>query len=323
MLRSTRGSRFGGVHDSGLSTCGEWSLIPSLTQILTRSQGLNIQLNTVINDSSAAFISRAYSDPSIRMAIILGTGMNAAVQLPITSFHPSKLNRPSIPKSHKYRQVLVNTELSMFGKTTFPVTRWDDCLNGSHQLPNYQPFEYLVTGAYMSELVRLIIVEATRMAGLFSGSLPKSLERPYSLDTRTIAALEIDSSPSLVAARAQLQTLHPCVRTPTYSDLNFIQRIARAVSHRSSAYFIAGVHALCSVTFDTQGAGSSSGHISIACEGSIINNYPHYFERCQAVLDGMIEKVGFGRRKVTLIRSNESAITGAGIAAAMATVHDQ
>lgn len=161
------------------------------------------------------------------------------------------------------------------------------------------------------------------MAGLFGASLPPSLARPYSLDTRTIAAIEIDCSPSLTASCAQLQTLHPCTRTPTYPDLLFIQRVTRAVTHRSSAYFIAGIHALCSVTFETQPAGKSSGDVSIACEGSIINRYPHYFERSQAVLDGMMENMGSGKRNVTLTRSDESAITGAGIAAAMATVHDQ
>jgi len=63
----------------------------------------------------------------------------------------------------------------MYGKNILPMTRWDERLNSSHMHPDYQPFEYLIAGAYMGEIVRLIIQEATARVGLFSGSvIPQS-----------------------------------------------------------------------------------------------------------------------------------------------------
>lgn len=103
--------------------------------------------------------------------MILGTGVNAAIHLPIVSLDPSKFGPRTIPPDTDTAFVLTNTELSMYGKNIVPMTRWDEQLNNNNMHPNYQPFEYLIAGAYLGEIVRLIIQEATARVGLFSGSV--------------------------------------------------------------------------------------------------------------------------------------------------------
>jgi hexokinase len=151
---------------------------------------MNVRMDAIVNDSSATLLSRAYLDPSTRFALILGTGCNAAIHLPVTALGPSKFGiRPS-SWHEKANHVLVNTELSMFGKGIFPVTRWDESLNSTHALPDFQPFEMLLSGRYLGEIVRLMLVEAIQTAGLFGGEIPENFTEPYSLDTGTIAAIE-------------------------------------------------------------------------------------------------------------------------------------
>lgn len=130
---------------------------------------LDIRLDAIVNDSSSTLLARAYVDPSSRLAVILGTGVNAAIHLPIAALQSSKFGSRIMPSETDADFVLTNTELSMFGKDILPTTRWDERLNNDHMHPNYQPFEYLIAGAYMGEIVRLIICEATATAGLFSG----------------------------------------------------------------------------------------------------------------------------------------------------------
>ncbi|RAL63117.1 hypothetical protein DID88_004200 [Monilinia fructigena] len=79
------------------------------------NKGLNVQLNAIVNDSSATLLSKAYIDPTTRFALILGTGLNAAAHLPVHVFSQPKFGiRPaSWHECAKY--VIVNTELSMFG----------------------------------------------------------------------------------------------------------------------------------------------------------------------------------------------------------------
>lgn len=228
-----------------------------------------------------------------------------------------------MPRSENATHVLVNTEFSMFGKSILPTTRWDEKLNANHKIPNYQPLEYLIAGGYMGEIARLIIVEAAATAGLFGGDLPLSLSNPYSLDTRTLAAIEIDTSASLSCSISLLQERHPATRPPTYSDIYFVRQIIRSISHRSSAYFTAGVHALSSLLNDLDGSNAMHGpsdHASIGCDGSVINKYPGYMDRSQDIMDRMIAMEANGRKRVVLRKTIDSTVLGAGVAGAMAAI---
>jgi len=271
-------------------------------------------------------LSRAYVDPSTRLAVIFGTGLNAAIHLPITSLNKSKLGSRILPENGETTHVLVNTELSMFGKSIFSTTRWDDLLNRNHILPDYQPLEYLISGGYMGEIVRLILIEATESAGLFGGELPPSLRTPYVLDTRTLAAIELDTSPSLTNSRFLLQDRHPSANLPTYFDLDFIRRTIQAVSCRSSAYFTAGVHALSSLLNDLENHDSLQNqldlldHVSIGCDGSVINKYPGFMATSQEIIDKLVEMDTNGMKRVVLEKTVDSAVLGAGVAVAMAAM---
>lgn len=247
--------------------------------------------------------------------------MNAAIYLPTKAFNTLKLE-PARPTTATH--VLVNAELSMFGKGILPTTRWDDHLNRHHLLPDYQPFEYLVTGAYLGEIVRLILVEAAHSAGLFNGLLPPLLSEPYALDTHTIALIQADTSPSLSRSRTLFCKLFPSSTPPTYHDLRFIQRVVTCVSNRASAYLAAGIHALWALRHTTEGidptkgADEAAGVMEIACNGSVINKYPGFKERCQGLLDGITESEGLGRGRVVLKSAEEGSVLGAGVAAALA-----
>lgn len=280
-----------------------------------------MRLEAIVNDSSSALLARAWLDPATRLACILGTGMNAAIHLPIASLHPSKFSSRLSPQEAGLTHVLTNTELSMYGKNTFPSTRWDELLNSKHIMPDYQPFEYLVAGRYMGEIVRLIMVEATKASGLFDGLLPPSLETPYVLDTRTLAQIEIDTSVNLQKTRNLLNKQYQSLRAYSYYDASFIRQVVRSVTRRSVAYFTTGIHALSSLLQDMEdqaGLRDNLDHITLACDGSVINKYPGYMERAQQTLDKMITSEKDRRNRVIFERTQESAVLGAGVAAAMA-----
>jgi hexokinase len=154
------------------------------------SQNLDIRVDAIINDGSATLLSHAYSDNLTRFGLILGTGTNASIMLPITALSDKKFaNRPQSWKDQA-KHVLVNTEVSMFGKNILPTTRWDDYLNRAHKLPDFQPLEYLIGGRYIGEIVRLMIVEAVQTAGMFHGQIPGKLLEAYSLHTSILALIE-------------------------------------------------------------------------------------------------------------------------------------
>ncbi|OCK78997.1 actin-like ATPase domain-containing protein [Lepidopterella palustris CBS 459.81] len=280
-----------------------------------RRRNLNVRMDSIVNDSSATLLSRAYEDNSTRLALILGTGTNASVHLPVSALAHSKFGKRPQSWHDKADHVVVNTELSMFGKNVLPTTRWDDYLNATHARPDFQPFEHLISGRYLGEIVRLILLDAVRTAGLFGGELPENLSEPYSLDTGTIAIIELDESASLAQACMVFQTNHPLARPPTYSDLLFVRQISQLVSHRAAAYLAAGVHALWSLRASSEGLSpASAGRVTIGCNGSVIEKYPYFKDLCQSYLDELTDLSGAEPHTVVLETAVEAAIFGAAVA---------
>jgi hexokinase len=122
--------------------------------------------------------------------LILGTGTNMAVVLPVSALTKTKFGIRPQSWHDQARHVLVNTEFSMFGKNILPTTRWDDYLNKTHMYPDFQPLEYLVSGRYLGEIVRLVLLEAIQSTGLFNGQYPEHFLEPYAFETSTMAAIE-------------------------------------------------------------------------------------------------------------------------------------
>ncbi|KAF2747269.1 hexokinase-1 [Sporormia fimetaria CBS 119925] len=283
-----------------------------------RRRNLPVRLDSIINDSSATLLSRAYEDPSTRFAVILGTGFNISVHLPLSALSPSKYKNYPTSFLASATHVLVNTELSMFGKNIFPTTRWDEHLNSTHLRPDFQPFEHLISGRYLGEIARLIIVEATRTAGLFSGKLPDKLSEPYTLDTTTLAALQLDTSKNLTSSTQLFSSLHPSCIPPSHSDVLFLRRLAELISKRAAAYLAAGIHSLWCLRIQAEGlTPQTAGTMAIGCNGSVIEKYPGFRDRCQRYLD---ELTGFsGANKGDGIRLEvavESAVFGAAVSVA-------
>ena len=288
-------------------------------------RGLNLYVNAIVNDSSAALLCRAYSEPTTSMSLILGTGTNAAVYLPVSCMGAGKFGLRDPAWYAQAEMVITNTELSMFGKGILPETRWDDHLNRSHKLPDFQPLEYMTTGRYLGELFRLIIAEAVDEAGLFDGVLPEPLRVPYSLDTTILAALEADNSAHLSRSGAYLEKLWCMTNSPSQSDLLFLRAVAEPISNRAAAYLAVALHALRTLQKDTYinpTTPSGTPKTSIACTGSVIEKYPNFRARCEGFIEAMITTgdpsfASFPTELVVLEVIDHAAIFGAAVAVAI------
>lgn len=241
----------------------------------------------------------------------------------------------------------------MFGGAgVLPTTRWDDYLNSTHIMPDFQPLEYMCTGRYLGEIVRLITVEAVETAGLFGGELPPSLRDPYTLDTSIVAAIVADDTPNLSNSSKLLQSQHPSSTTPTLADLFFLRKICAAVARRAAAYLATSIHALWQLKLSTEAAAPTSdpvaeavalgysapaasdgvptspAKITIAYDGSVINKFPGFRDLCQRYISEIIAYENVSTKEelmdgelvvedtVVLEPAREAAIFGAAVAVA-------
>ncbi|KAF4552216.1 Hexokinase-like protein 2 [Elsinoe fawcettii] len=293
--------------------------------IMTPCHALRLPVNlaTVINDGSASLLSQAYRESTTRMSLILGTGTNSSIYLPVSALSPSKLGERPQSWLQKARRVCVNTELSMHGGDIWPLTPWDEKLNAAHERPGFQPFEHFVGGRYLGEIVRLILLDAIAQGDLFDGETPQGLEKAYGLDSGVLAAFAAEGQGALEKAGRVFAGKFGMERGMTKREAGFVRDVAEAVAERAAAYEAAAVHALwelrgrseAQMKFEEgqngigkQGAsqvGERNGlmeernsvgmeglsyeqmKVTIACNGSILEKYPGFRARCQRYIDAL------------------------------------
>ncbi|EEH38915.1 hexokinase-1 [Paracoccidioides lutzii Pb01] len=298
--------------------CSDGTVGDDLSELIMdacRERNLNVRIDAIVNDSSSTLLSRAYTDSSTRVSLILGTGTNAAIHFPVNAIGTAKFGNRPAEWFDAADHVIVNTELSMFGGGgVLPTTTWDDYLNRTHLKPDYQPLEYMCTGRYLGEIVRLVILDAVKTAGLFGGVLPESMRNPYSFDTAIAAYIQDDTSPSLTASSLFLQKRHTFIIPPSPPDLLFLQQICGYVTRRAAAYLATAIHALWCLRNNTEApiilptpdststtneravasgnnppkndtADNSELNVTIACDGAVINKYPGFHKQCQHYLN--------------------------------------
>ncbi|KAK6507116.1 hypothetical protein TWF481_005565 [Arthrobotrys musiformis] len=282
--------------------------------------GLNISMEAIVNDSLATLLSHAYVSPATRCGLILGTGTNAAISLPLKMLPESKLVPSHTNRPDGAREVLVNTELSMYGRGILPITRWDISLDGDMPRPGFQPLEYLIGGAYLGEIARLIIVDV-QSEGLFETIPDAWKEKPYSLGTEILALLEDDASGQLPTTYQELNKEYPDMILPE-TDALALRMIASHISSRAANFCAISLHAI--VKLREKGASSPSSHptkniVPIAFVGSVLEKYPNLLQRTQDALDKLTDwnpKNPLQNQRIVLEFSSESAIYGAAVAVA-------
>lgn len=115
-------------------------------------------------------------------------------------------------------------------------------------------------------------------------------------------------------ASAALQAQYPQPGVPSASDLRFVQAACRLVTERAAALLAAGIHALWTLYYASNGLTPATvGPVSMGCNGSVVERYPRFRERCQRVLDELTALSGAAPGAVVLEVAYESAIFGAAV----------
>lgn len=286
-----------------------WDLKESF-EWATKELGIRINVKAIVNDTTASLISYAYGDPTTNLSLILGTGINSCGMYELSSFSESKLKGLHFEEGASY--CLVNTESSMFGAGIIPDTCWDEEIDRCNERPGYQPLEQKVSGRYIGEISRLIIRDLVRNGLLCNGVMPEGFEVPYGFKSSVMSDMEqemINNRPDEV--RNIFLNANP-IENPsenfTDNDLKLISSVITSVSTRAAALTAATLVALATLLPE------SVTQCTIAYDGTMVEKYPNFRQRCQDYLDTLGAPRG---RKLILKPSTESSLLGPAIASAM------
>jgi hexokinase len=124
------------------------------------------------------------------MGLICGTGTNATCLCPTKYLSEEKYHHNDGSRRAWEEFVLVNTEWSMFGKDLLPVTEYDMIVDRESGMPGFQPFEMMVSGRYIGEIVRLVCLDGVRK-GVWSFDIaPGRWNSKWAVQTATCSMVE-------------------------------------------------------------------------------------------------------------------------------------
>lgn len=311
-----------------------------ITALSTRSTPLpHLKIVAITNDAVATLVAFIYKTSHVAarkaaMGLIVGTGINATIPLPLSALHPSK-RPPGLPLDHK---IVVNTEWSLDGavaplRDLALITPWDATLDAESAAPGFQPFEYMTSGRYLGELARIVILDYfTTHLRIPLLSLPHALATRNALTTAFLGTLT--PGPSLLA---QLErALPPPLPLPTddaapwrwsQHDADAVYTVTKTIQVRAAGLCAAAVVGLlaCAGDLSLSGRGDEAAspparavvgrELSVGYTGGCIVHFQDYLRDCQGFLDGIVGLAGGDGARVVLRACSDGGIIGAGVLA--------
>lgn len=207
--------------------------------------------------------------------------------------------------------MVINMEWGAFDleRRVLPYTAFDNKLDRESINPRKQPFEKMISGMYLGEIARNVILHLVDRRLLFSGNSSSELNEQWSFETSYMSAIVADSSEDLDETRHILEGDLQIAPT-SLADRQMVQLICSFVGRRAARLSASGVAAVLSFT----------NHIgkdtTIAVDGSVYEFFPHVEEQMKETLSELLGQDMAQHIKFSL--SQDGSGFGAAIIAMMA-----
>lgn len=299
LLRWTKGFKTKGVVDEE---------VVSLLQKEIDARNMNISIKAIINDTVGTLMARALTDKNCVVGLIIGTGCNTAFVEEASRVGKFSHMTPE-GGFKKSDMVIVNTEMGNFSGPKLRRTRVDKLLDAQSLNPGMQFWEKMVSGLYLGELVRLLVVVFAEEGKLFlRGDLAEIWKEKGSLSTYTMGLLEADEDPELRVVEAILQRDMNTFGS-SLNDRTFLKSICKTISKRAARVAAAGVFA---TLLQVQRK-----RVTVAVDGSIFKLYPMFHHWMRDAVEMMIQESGL-QTQVEIVDAEDGS--GVGAAAAVAAL---
>ncbi|KAK9486575.1 hexokinase-domain-containing protein [Lipomyces starkeyi] len=271
---------------------------------------LPVHVAALVNDTVGTLMSRSYSSPGesvTLLGVILGTGTNGAYVESVAAV--DKLDQSAAALADKSIMV-INTEWGSFDNDmkVLPRTSWDDAVDLETPNPGYQMFEKRVSGMFLGEILRRVLLELHEKGYLFPRS-STPLTTAWSLDTSILSRVEADSTPDLVAVKSIVET--DLGLPTTLPERQAVKLIVEGIGKRSA--LLAG--AVIGGILVHLKACQSNPVVDIGVDGSVFEFYPGYEDLMRVALKDVI---GEDESKIRIGIAKDGSGVGAALCALVA-----
>ncbi|XP_057676780.1 hexokinase-1-like isoform X2 [Corythoichthys intestinalis] len=189
LIRWTKGFQCSGVEGQ--------DVVKLLREAIHRRGDYDVGSIAMVNDTVGTMMSCGYKDQSCEIGMIIGTGTNACYMEEMKNVKRVESN---------LGRMCINTEWGGFGDSGSLAdiqTEFDVLVDKTSINPGVHTFEKMISGMYMGEIVRFLLVKMTKDGLLFKGQTSEVLLSPGGFETKYISEIE-DFSAELQATVRRL-----------------------------------------------------------------------------------------------------------------------
>uniref|UniRef100_A0A671YPK7 Hexokinase-2 n=1 Tax=Sparus aurata TaxID=8175 RepID=A0A671YPK7_SPAAU len=242
-------------------------VVKLLNKAIKKRGDYDADIMAVVNDTVGTMMTCGFDDQRCEVGIIIGTGTNAC--------YMEELRNIDLVEGDEGR-MCVNTEWGAFGddgRLEDIRTEFDREIDRGSINPGKQLFEKMVSGMYMGELVRLILVKMAREGLVFEGRITPELLTKGKFETKHISAIE-KSKEGLSKAREILTRLGV---EPSTDDCIAVQHVCTVVSFRSANLIAAALAGILMRLKENKGVARL--RTTVGIDGSLYKMHPQYARR--------------------------------------------
>lgn len=266
-----------------------------------------VNMTALINDTTGTLIASHYVNPRTKIAVIFGTGCNAAYMEKVSNIE--KIKDLGIDEND---EMAINCEWGAFDSFEhehLPRTKYDVTVDETSNKPGEQAFEKLISGRYLGEILRLVICELIDEGVLFLGQNTYKLETPYVFETAFLSLMESDPTDELLMIIGIFT--HFFALETTLAERQFFRALAKLIGRRAARLSACGIAAIVSKM------GYLDEGCSVGADGSLYNKYPGFADR---VHEGLTDIFGDKGRNIITHHAEDGSGVGSAIIAAMTKV---
>jgi len=258
-------------------------VVQMLQDAINKRGDIKVDVLALVNDTVGTLMASAYNDQNTRIGLILGTGSNACYveNLDNVKTWTEDRNDPN--------QVIINMEWGAFGDNgclDFLLTDYDTEVDKTSLNPNKQIYEKMMSGMYMGEIVRLIILDLWEKELLFVGHRDHNWSTDYrqalytkgSFYTKYVSEIETDSGVTFRHTKLVLE--HMGLDKPTYDDCAIVQYICKLVSRRAAQLAACGLSVLLNHI--------NRQNTTIAVDGSLYRFHPKFKKNMEKTMQILV-----------------------------------
>ncbi|KAJ6003467.1 Hexokinase [Penicillium sp. IBT 35674x] len=280
-----------------------YDVVPQLEAAFLR-QKLPVRIVALLNDTTGTLIASHYTDPKVKVGSIFSTGCNAAYMEECKLI--PKLEDAALPDK---ASVIINTEYGAFDndRKVLPLNPFDWQIDGESARPGTQIYEKMVSGLYIGEMLRLILVTLHEQGKLFQGQDITRLRHENSLEASFLSVAELDVSEDLDDMRKEFAE---CLSlTPDLNDLKVCRYLIGLVATRAARLYACGIAAICKK--------KNMKRCHVGVDGSVFNKYSAFRGRAAQGLRDIFDWPPDELELIALNPSEDGSGVGAALAAAL------